>query len=386
MKRIYLDYAATSPLDPEAAGAMRPYLQKKYGNPSSIYEEGREGRRAVDRARAGVAAFIGAKPEEIIFTSGGTESNNTAIKGVAFAGKNRGNHIITSAIEHHAVTEQEKFLKEQGFEMTFVPVDKHGLVDPGDVKKAIRPGTILISIMHANNEIGTIQPAEEIGKIAKEHEVYFHTDAVQTFGHIPVNVDSLNADLLSASAHKLSGPKGIGMLYVRKGTRISPLLHGGDQERNRRAGTENTAGIAGFGKAVEIAGEVMEEEAERLTSMRDGLLKKLSGRIDDLYLNGHPKKRLPNNINISIEFIEGESMIINLDIEGISASTGSACTSSTLEASHVLRALGMDPALAHGSLRITSGRFTQKEDMDALARILPPIVKKLRKMSPLYKK
>ena len=386
MKRIYLDYAATSPLDPEAAKAMRPYLQKKYGNPSSIYEEGREGRRAVDRARAGIADFIGAKPEEIIFTSGGTESNNTAVKGVAFARRKKGNHIITSAIEHHAVTEQEKFLKEQGFEMTFVPVDKHGLVDPGDVKKAISPATILISVMHANNEIGTIQPVEEIGKIAREHEVYFHTDAVQTFGHIPVNVDSLNADLVSASAHKLSGPKGIGMLYVRKGTRISPLLHGGDQERNRRAGTENTAGIAGFAKAVEIAGEAMEEEAKRLTAMRDGLLKKLFSKMDDIYLNGHPKKRLPNNINVSVAFVEGESMIINLDMEGISVSTGSACTSSTLEASHVLRALGMDPALAHGSIRITTGRFTTKEDMDALAKMLPPIVRKLRKMSPLYKK
>ncbi len=386
MKRIYLDYAATSPTDPEVLKAMRPHLKKKYGNPSSIYEEGREGKRAIEAARTSVAALAGARPEEIIFTSCGTESNNTAIKGVAFARKEKGNHIITSAIEHHAVTEPCKFLGKHGFKITYIPVSQEGLVDPDDVKKAVTPETILITIMHANNEIGTIQPVEEIGKIAKEHGVYFHTDAVQSFGHIPVNADSLNADLISASAHKLSGPRGAGMLYVRKGTRLSPLLHGGDQEKNRRAGTENTAAIAGFGKAAEIAGEEMEKEAKRLTRLRDGLLKKLFNKIDDLYLNGHPEKRLPNNINVSVESVEGESMIINLDMEGISVSTGSACTSSTLEASHVLKALGMDPALAHGSLRITTGRFTTKEDTDALAKILPPIVKKLRKMSPLYKK
>ncbi len=386
MKRIYLDYAATSPLDPEVAKAMRPHILRKYGNPSSIYREGRDERRAIDRARAGLASLAGAGQDEIIFTSGGTESNNTAIKGAAFAGKSRGNHIITSAIEHHAVTGPCKFLESQGFKTTVIPVDNQGLVDPGDVKKAITPGTILISIMHANNEMGAVQPVEKIGRIAREHEVYFHTDAVQSFGHIPVSVDKLNVDLLSASAHKLCGPKGVGMLYVRKGTRISPLLHGGDQERNRRAGTENTAGIVGFGKAAEIASNIMEEEAERLTYLRDRLTGKLFKKIDNLYLNGHPSKRLPNNINIGVEFIEGESMIINLDLEGISVSTGSACTSSTLEASHVLTSMGIDPALAHGSLRITLGRFTTKEEVDKMAAALPPIVKRLRAMSPLYKK
>ncbi len=386
MKRAYLDYAATAPTDPEVIKAMEPYLRGKFGNPSSIYSEGREAKNAIDGAREKIAGLAGAKPEEIIFTGGGTESNNTAIKGVAFLRKSRGDHIITSATEHHSVTEPCNFLKAHGFRVTFLPVDRHGLVDPEDVKRAITDKTILISIMHANNEIGTIQPVREIGEIAAEREISFHTDAVQSFGHIPVKVEELNIDLMSASAHKLHGPRGIGILYVRKGTRLSPLLHGGDQERNMRAGTENTAAIAGFARAAEIAGEVMDEEAARLAGFREEMRKTLFDRIDHLYLNGHPEKRLPNNLNISVEFVEGESLIINLDMEGVSASTGSACTSSSLEPSHVLKALGVKPELAHGSLRLTTGRFTTKKDIKKIAEVLPPAVKKLRDMSPLYKK
>lgn len=385
MRRIYLDYAATTPTDPWVAQAMLPYFSNIFGNPSSLHAFGQEAREAVEGAREAIASFIGAKPEEIVFTSGGTESNNFALKGVAYANQNKGNHIIISAIEHHAVTEPCKFLEKQGFKVTYLGVDKQGLIDLEDVKRAITDKTILISIMHANNEIGVIQPVQEIGRIAREKGIYFHTDAVQTFGHLPISVDELNVDLLSASAHKLYGPKGVGALYIRKGTRILTFMHGGDQERNRRASTHNVPGIVGFGKAVELAKEKMDEEREKLIPLRDKLIKGILDNIEHTRLNGHPKRRLPNNVNISVEYIEGESMILNLDLEEIACSTGSACTSSSLEPSHVLLAIGLSPEIAHGSLRFTLGRYTEEEDIDYVLEVLPGIVKRLRAMSPLYK-
>lgn len=386
MRRIYLDYAATTPTDPEVIKAMVPYFTDRFGNPSSIHSFGQEGKAAIEEVREKIASLLGAKPEEIIFTSGGTESNNFALKGAAYANEHKGDHIITSSIEHHAVIEPCKFLQKRGFKVTYLPVDKEGLVNPEDVKKTITDKTILISVMHANNEIGTIEPIAEIGRIAKEKETYFQTDAVQTFGHLPVNVDELNVDLLSVSAHKLYGPKGVGALYVRKGTRMVSFMHGGDQERRRRASTENVPAIVGFGKAVEIAKGMMDEEAEKLTSLRDKLIKGIFERIEHVRLNGPPTKRLPNNVNVSIEFVEGESMLLNLDMEGIAASTGSACSSSSLEPSHVLLALGLSHELAHGSLRFTLGRMTREDDIDYVLEVLPKIVDKLRSMSPLYKK
>ncbi len=365
---------------------MLPSFTEVYGNPSSLHTFGQEARHAIEEARRIIASFIGAKPEEIIFTSGGTESNNFAVKGVAYARRGKGNHIITSKIEHHAVLEPCHFLEEQGFEVTRVPVDEYGLVDPADVKKAITDRTILISVMHANNEIGTVQPIEEIGKVAREKGVYFHTDAVQTFGHLPLNVDNLNVDLLSASGHKLYGPKGVGMLYVRKGVRMLPFMHGGDQEAGRRASTHNVPGIVGFGKAVEIAGGEMGKETGQIAVLRDRLIKGILERIGHSRLNGHPAMRLPNNVNVSILYIEGEAMLLNLDMEGIACSTGSACTSSNLEPSHVLGAIGLTSELAHGSLRFTLGKQTSKEDIDYVLAVLPAIVDKLRSMSPLYKK
>ena len=385
MKKIYLDYAATTPCDPEVIKAMQPYFFDKFGNPSSIHSFGQEAKKAIEDARERVAAFLGAKPEEIIFTSGGTESNNFAIEGVAFALEKKGNHIITSAIEHHAIIEPCKFLEKRGVRVTFVGVNKDGLVDPNEIKKAITDKTILISVMHANNEIGTIQPIKEIGRIAKEREIYFHTDAVQTVGHIPVNVDVLNVDLLSLSAHKFYGPKGVGALYIRKGTRIERFLHGGDQERNKRASTHNTPGIVGLGKAIELCQDKMKEESRFQIELRDKLIKGVQDKIPHVYLNGHSTQRLPNNANISIEYIEGESLVLNLDLEGIACSTGSACTSSSLEPSHVLLAIGRSPEIAHGSLRFSLGRFTQESDIDYVLKALPQITQKLRLMSPLYK-
>jgi len=384
MKRIYLDYAATTPTDPEVVKAMSPYFTERFGNPSSLHSFGRQTKQAVEQARETIASFIGAKPEEIVFTGGGTESNNFALKGIAYANKNRGNHLITSAIEHHAITEPCKFLEKQGFKVTYLKVDKYGLVDLQELKKAITDKTMLISIMHANNEIGVIQPIQEIGKIAKQKGIYFHTDAVQTFGYLPINVDGLNLDLLSISAHKLYGPKGVGALYIRKGTRISSVMQGGDQEKNRRASTHNVPGIVGFGKAVELVQENMVEEKKRLIPLRDRLIKGILDNIDHTRLNGHPTKRIPNNANISVEYIEGESMILNLDMEGVACSTGSACTSSSLEASHVLLALGLSHELAHGSLRFTLGRYTKEDEIDYVLELLPKIVSKLRSMSPLY--
>ena len=386
MRKIYLDYAATTPTDPEVLKAMLPYFTDRFGNPSSIHSFGQEAKAAVEKARGEIASFLGAKQDEIIFTSGGSESDNFAIKGVAYANKHKGNHIITSSIEHHAVIKSCEFLEKMGFEVTYLPVSKDGLVDPENVKKAITDKTILISIMHASNEIGTIQPIKEIGKIAREKKIYFHSDAVQTFGHIHINIDELNVDMLSISAHKLCGPKGIGVLYVRKGTKIASFIHGGGQEKKRRASTENVPAIVGFGKAVEIAKKTMDEEVKKLVILRDKLIKGILEKIDNVYLNGHPVRRLPNNVNVSVESIEGESMLLNLDMEGIAASTGSACTSASLEASHVLLALGLSHELAHGSLRFTLGRYTEKEDINKVLEILPKIVEKLRSMSPLWKK
>jgi cysteine desulfurase len=383
MGRIYLDYAATTPTHPEVVKAMLPYFSEAFGNPSTIHSCGQQARGAIEEARSKIAQLIGAKDEEIVFTSSGTESDNFALKGAAFAKDLKGDHIITSSIEHHAVIETCKFLERRGFRVTYLPVDEYGLVDPEDVKKAITNKTILISIMHANNEIGTIEPIAEIGKIAKEAGVYFHTDAVQSVGHIPINVDELGVDLLSMSAHKLYGPQGVGALYIRKGTKLVSLMHGGEQERGRRAGTYNVPGIIGFGRAAEIAQQEMEEEIERLTQLRDKLISGLMERINHIHLNGHPHQRLPNNINISIDFVEGESMCLGLDLEGICCSTGSACASSTIEPSHVLLATGLSPERAHGSLRFTLGKWTTEEEIDRLLEVLPRIVTKLRATSPL---
>jgi len=386
MKQIYLDYAATTPADPEVVQAMLPYFHDAFGNPSAIYSYGQEAKNAVEEARTKVARLIGARDDEIVFTGSGTEADNFALKGVAFANKSKGNHIITSSIEHHAVLESCKFLGKIDFKITYLPVDSYGLVDPQDVKKAITDKTILISIMHANNEVGTIQPICEISKVAKEAGVYFHTDAVQTAGHIPSNVKELGVDLLAMSAHKLYGPKGVGLLYIKKGTKIMPFLNGGAQERGRRASTENVPGIVGFGKAAELAGRDIDSEAARITRLRDKLITGIQKNIEHIKLNGHPVKRLPNNVNISVEFVEGEAMCLNMDMSGICISTGSACSSTSLEASHVLLALGLDPVKAHGSLRFTLGKWTTEEEIDKVLETLPRIVAKLRAMSPLYKK
>ncbi len=385
MRRVYLDHAATTPTRPEVVKAMLPYFTDAFGNPSSIYSYGQEAKGAVEEARTKVAELIGARSEEIIFTSGGTEADNYALKGVAFANEHKGNHIITTSIEHHAVLEVCKFLERRGFKITCLPVDEYGLIDPDDVRKAITDKTILISVMHASNEVGTIEPVEEIGKIARESGVYLHTDAVQTMGHIPVNVDKLKVDLLSISAHKFYGPKGVGALYIRKGTKLVPLMHGGEQEKRRRAGTENVPGIVGLGKAAELARQEMGKEAERLVYLRDKLIEGLREKIDHIRLNGHPTRRLPNNVNVSVDFVEGESMLLNLDLEGICASTGSACSSASLEPSHVLLALGLPPEQAHGSLRFTLGRENTEEDVERVLEVLPGIVARLRSMSPILK-
>ncbi|MDD5464823.1 MAG: cysteine desulfurase NifS [Candidatus Omnitrophica bacterium] len=386
MKKIYLDYAATTPTDPEVMAAMEPYYFERFGNASSLHAYGQEAKKALEDSRQTLADFIGAKPEEIVFTSGGTESDNFALLGAAYALEKKGNHIITSAIEHHAITEPAKFLEKKGFKVTYLGVDKDGLVSGDDLKKAITDKTILISVMHANNEIGTLQPIDQLGKIAKEKGIYFHTDAVQTLGHIPINVDQLNVDLLSLSAHKFYGPKGVGALYIRKGTRLETFLRGGDQERGRRASTHNTTGIVGLAKAIELCQKTMESEIKFQSALRDRLIKEIPLKVPEVRLNGHPQKRLPNNVNFSIKYIEGESMLLSLDMLGIACSTGSACTSSSLEPSHVLLAIGLDHATAHGSLRITLGRFTRESDIDYFLEKLPLVVQKLRAMSPLYER
>ena len=385
MKRIYMDYAATTPVHPEVVKAMVPYFTEIYGNPSSLHSYGQEAKAGVEAARVKLAGFIGARPEEIVFTSGGTESDNHALKGVALANKGKGNHIIISSVEHHAVLESCHFLESQGLKISYLPVDNYGMVDPQEVKKAITSDTILVSVMHANNEVGTIQPISEIGKITREAGVYFHSDAVQTLGHVPVNVDKLNVDLLSLSGHKLYGPKGVGALYIRRGTRIAPFIHGGEQESGRRGSTLNVPGIVGLGKSIEIAEQEMDAEAQRLTGYRDRLIAGLSRKIDYLKLNGHPQERLPNNVNVSIAFVEGEATLLSLDFEGVSASTGSACSSESAEPSHVLTALRIPPDEARCSLRFSMGKWTNDADVDRVIAVLPEIIAKLRAMSPLYK-
>jgi cysteine desulfurase len=382
MKPIYLDYAATTPTDKRVVAAMLPYFEEVFGNPSSLHAFGQEAGTAVEGARAKIASFLGVRPAEIVFTSGGTESDNFAIKGVAYANRKRGNHIITSAIEHEAVLRTCRFLETEGFRVTYLPVDGEGLVDPDSVAGAITDETILVSIMHANNEIGTIQPVARIGQLVRARGAYFHTDAVQTFGHLPFKADELNADLMSASAHKLYGPKGVGLLYIREGTRVLPFMNGGEQESGRRASTLNVPGIVGFGKAVELAGSSLAEEGARLTALRDRLIAGLFERLDGIRLNGHPVRRLANNINLSIEHVDGEGLILSLDMLGIACSTGSACSSSSLEPSHVLAAISRPQEPPHGSLRISLGRYTTDADIEAVLEALPQVVRRLRALSP----
>ena len=385
MRYVYADNSATTALSPKVLEKMMPYLTEVYGNPSSIYTIGAKARAAVETARENIAKNLGAaNPNEIYFTSGGSESDNWALIATAEAYENKGKHIITSKIEHHAILHTCEYLEKKGFEVTYLDVDENGFVNPVDVEKAIRPDTILISIMTANNEIGTIEPIAEIGKIAKEHGVLFHTDAVQAFGHIPMNVDEMNIDMLSASGHKLNGPKGIGFLYIRKGGKIRSFVHGGAQERSRRAGTENIPGIVGLGAAVERAMRIMDSKTRKEIELRDYLIGRLESEIPHCWLNGHRTKRLPNNINFSFLFIEGESMLIMLDMKGICASSGSACTSGSLDPSHVLLAIGLKHEEAHGSLRLTLSEDSTKEEMDIVAEEVKKIVQRLRDMSPLY--
>ena len=381
MKRIYLDYAATTPADPRVIRAMLPYLNKKFGNTMSLHNFGQEAKSALEESREVVAGLMGAKANEIIFTGSATESNNLTLKGIAFANKKRGRHIIISRVEHPCIMESAKWLESQGFEITRLKVDKYGFVNPKDVKKAIKKGTILVSIIHASNEIGTIQPIVKIGKICKESGVYFHTDAVQSFGKIPIDVDKMNIDLLSASSHKMYGPKGAACLYIREGTRIEPILHGGGQEQGFRSSTVNVPAIIGFAKAVEIAEKEMRKEAERLTKLRNKLIKGVLGKIPGSHLSGHPQKRLPNNANFWFENVEGESIIIQLDLSGMAASTGSACSSAKLEPSHVLLAIGLKHEEAHGSLRLSLGKWTKASEINYILKVLPGIIKKLREIS-----
>jgi cysteine desulfurase len=379
-ERIYLDYAATTPLDPRVLEAMMPYMTEHFGNPNSIHSFGREARRAIDEAREKIAQLLNCQPSEIVFTSGGTESDNLALRGVAEAYRHKGNHIVTTVIEHHAVLRTCKALEDMGFFVTYLPVDEHGLVSPEQVAEAVNERTILVSVMHANNEIGTIEPIAEIVRAVKEKrpDTIVHTDAVQTVGHIPVDIQELGVDLLSFSAHKFYGPKGIGGLFVRKGVRLVPQITGGGQERNRRSGTENVAAIVGMAKALELAVEEMPTELPRLQALRDELITGVLSRIPETRLNGHPTLRLPHNANFSFRGIEGEALLLQLDLNGIAASSGSACSSGSLEPSHVLLALGLDYELAIGSLRITLGRFTTREHILRLLDLLPKVVEKLR--------
>lgn len=384
MTMIYLDNAATTKTAPEVVEAMLPYFTENYGNPSTIYGLGSTAKKAVNQARRTIAEAIGAKQEEIYFTAGGSEADNWALKATAEAYSQKGKHIITTKIEHHALLHTCEYLEKQGFEVTYLEVDEDGLVDIEALKAAIRPDTILISIMYANNEIGTIEPIAEIGAIAKERGILFHTDAVQAFGQVPLNVDELNVDMLSASAHKLNGPKGIGMLYIRTGVKIRSFVHGGSQERSRRAGTENVPGIVGFGAAVERAVRIMDEKIKKETELRDYLIGRIEKEIPYSRLNGHRTKRLPGNVNFAFQFIEGESMLIMLDMKGICGSSGSACTSGSLDPSHVLLAIGLKHEIAHGSLRLTLSEENTREEMDFVVEELKKIVTKLREMSPLY--
>ena len=383
-KTIYLDNAATTKTRPEVVEAMLPYFTEFYGNPSSIYSFSDEPKKAVAAGREVIAKSIGAKTNELYFTGGGSESDNWALKATAEAYKSKGNHIITSKIEHHAILHTCEWLEQHGYEVTYIDVDENGVLKLDELKKAIRPTTILISVMFANNEIGTIQPIKEIGQIAKEHGILFHTDAVQAYGHVPINVDELNIDMMSASGHKINGPKGIGFLYIRTGVKIRSFIHGGAQERKRRAGTENVPGIVGFGKAAEIAAANMEERSKYESELRDYLMDRVIAEIPYARINGGRENRLPNNANFSFQFIEGESMLIMLDDKGICGSSGSACTSGSLDPSHVLLAIGLPHEIAHGSLRLTLSEETTKEDIDYTVESLKAIVSRLRSMSPLY--
>lgn len=379
-----MDYAATAPMLPEVLDAMRPYMLENFGNPSSIHSFGREAKRALDEARERIATMLSATPDEIVFTSGGSESTNLAIRGCAESYARRGRHIITTSIEHHACLDPVKQLARDGFEATYLPVDQDGLIDLDALRRSIRDDTILVSVVHANNEVGTVQPVEEIIEIAHEQGALVHLDSIQAVGAIPMNVRRLDADLISMSAHKFYGPKGIGGLYVKKGVRITPLIHGGPHERKRRAGTQNVAAAVGMARALELAIEHMGDEIPKLTALRDKMIEQIMSRIDHVRLNGHRTRRLPNNVNVSIAYVEGEAMLLNLDLKGIAVSSGSACTSGSLEPSHVLMAMGIEPEIAHGSLRMTMGRGTTEDDVEYVVSNLVDVVAKLREMSPLY--
>lgn len=385
MKKIYLDHNATTPTHPEVVEAMLPFYRENFGNASSIHSFGRATRKAVEEAREKIADFLVARPEEIIFTSGGTESDNLAVKGAVYANRGKGNHIITSSIEHHAVLNTCKFLEKKGYRVTYLPVDEYGVVSMDELKKEVSDETVLITIMYANNEVGTIEPVEEIGKIARQKNILFHTDAIQAVGKIPIDVNKLNVDFLSLSGHKIYGPKGMGILYIRKGTKIEVLVHGGHHEKYRRAGTENVPAIVGLAKAVEIASRDMKKENEKLRKLRDKLYNGILKKIKNVKLNGHPENRLPNTLDVSFKYVEGESIILNLDMEGVAVSSGSACTSGSLAASHVLLAMGLDHATAQGSIRFSLGKGNTRKDIDFVVGILPGIINRLREMSPLYK-
>ena len=384
MNNVYFDNSATTKTDERVIEAMMPYITENYGNPSSIYKIGRENRKAVEEAREQVAKALKCESNEIYFTNGGSESDNTAIRGIAYAYKNKGNHIITSKIEHPAVLETCKQLEKEGFEVSYIGVDENGIIKLDELKNAIKPTTTLISIMFANNEIGTIEPIEEIGKIAKENNIFFHTDAVQAVGNVRIDVKKLNIDALSMSGHKFYGPKGIGALYVKKGIKFEKLINGGHQERNKRAGTENVAGIVGLGKAIELAYQELDEHNKKIKELRDYYVEQVKAKIPYIRINGDETKRLPGNSNISFRFIEGEGLLLNLDLKGICASSGSACTSGSLDPSHVLLAIGLPHEIAHGSLRISIGKYNTKEEVDYLVENLVKIIGRLREMSPLW--
>ncbi len=384
MEKIYMDHAATTPIKSEVVDAMMPYLTENFGNPSSVYQLAQINKKAVDESRETIAKAIGAKPNEIFFTSGGTESDNWAIKGIAEAKKSQGNHIITSKVEHHAVLHTCEYLEKNGYEVTYLDVDQYGRVSPEDVADAIKDTTILITIMYANNEIGTIMPIAEIGAIAKAKNIAFHTDAVQAIGQVKIDVKEQNIDAMSLSGHKINGPKGVGVLYIKRGLKVTPLIHGGAQERGRRGGTENVASIVGLAKAMELTYENFEQKIKDQTLLRNTLIKGILEKIPHAFLNGHPTERLSNNVNIGFEFIEGESILLLLDMKGICASSGSACTSGSLDPSHVLLAIGLPHEKAHGSLRLTLGHGSTMKDVDAVLENLPAIVKRMRDMSPLY--
>jgi len=383
MRKVYLDNNATTPLCPQVVKAMLPYLRTHFGNASSIHSFGREAKAAIESGREKIAKLFGCHPEEIYFTSGGTESDNLALKGVAFANRDKGRHLITSSIEHHAVLESCHFLETQGFEVTYLPVDRSGVVSPEDLRKAIREDTVLVSIMHGNNEVGTIQPIAELSKTARDAGVYFHSDTVQSTGKLKIDVEEMGIDLLALSAHKLYGPKGVGAIYVRSGTRITPLFHGGHHERNYRAGTENVAGIVGLGAAIEICSKEIDTEYRYLMDLSLPFYERLKEKIPDILLNGDFENRLPGTLNISFKGVEAEAVILSLDLEGVAVASGSACTSGSAEPSHVLKAMGVAPELARSAVRFSFGRFNSSQDVDYVLKILPPIIERLRAMSPV---